>query len=484
MQIAVIQRVIGILLMLFSTTMLPPLLVSLIGGDGNQSPFIITLALTFFTGLIAWFPVHNRKEDLRLRDGFLIVVLFWTVLGLFGALPFYLDIIQPLSITDAVFESVSGLTTTGATVFPHIDGLPVSILYYRQQLQWLGGMGIIVLAVAILPMLGIGGMQLYRAETPGPMKDSKLTPRITETAKALWYIYLGLTVLCAISYWLAGMDIFDAISHSFSTVAIGGFSTHDASLGYYVDQPMVEVVATIFMLLAGANFALHYLAWRRVSLESYRLDEEFLTYLKVFLIIGAVTVLYLIYTDFFLSWDEAVRHGIFQAVSIGTTTGFTTVNYNHWPALLPVMLLFASFIGGCAGSTGGGMKVIRFLLLLKQGAREISKLIHPNAIFPIKIGGKPVKERVINSVWGFFATYVAIFAIMMLVLMMTGIDQVTAFSAIAASLNNLGPGLGDVSAHYANVGDVAKWVLCFAMLLGRLEIFTLLVLLTPAFWRK
>lgn len=484
MQFTVIQRVIGILLMLFSTTMLPPLLVSLIGGDGNHSAFLITLALTFLTGLFAWLPVHNSKNDLRLRDGFLIVVLFWTVLGLFGALPFYLDITSPLSITDAVFESVSGLTTTGATVFHHIDGLPASILYYRQQLQWLGGMGIIVLAVAILPMLGIGGMQLYRAETPGPMKDSKLTPRITETAKALWYIYLGLTVLCIIGYWLAGMNLFDAIGHSFSTVAIGGFSTHDASLGYYVDQPMVEVVATIFMLLAGANFALHYLSWRRMSLAAYRLDEEFLTYIKVFLVIGVVTVAYLLYVDFFLSWDEAVRHGIFQAVSIGTTTGFTTVNYDHWPALLPVMLLFASFIGGCAGSTGGGMKVIRFLLLLKQGTREIAKLIHPSAIIPIKIGGKPVKESVISSVWGFFATYVAIFAVMMLVLMMTGLDQVTAFSAIAASLNNLGPGLGEVSAHYADVGDVAKWVLCFAMLLGRLEIFTLLVLLTPAFWRK
>lgn len=484
MQIAVIQRVIGILLMLFSTTMLPPLLVSLIGGDGNHSPFIITLALTFSTGLLAWFPVHNRKEDLRLRDGFLIVVLFWTVLGLFGALPFYLDIVSPLSITDSVFESVSGLTTTGATVFSHIEGLPASILYYRQQLQWLGGMGIIVLAVAILPMLGIGGMQLYRAETPGPMKDSKLTPRITETAKALWYIYLGLTILCVIGYWLAGMNLFDAIGHSFSTVAIGGFSTHDASLGYYVDLPMVEVVATIFMLLAGANFALHYLALRRVSLESYRHDEEFLTYIKGFVVIGVITVLYLINTGFFLEWDEAVRHGIFQAVSIGTTTGFTTVDYDRWPPLLPVMLLFASFIGGCAGSTGGGMKVIRFLLLLKQGTREIFKLIHPRAIFPIKIGGKPVQEQVINSVWGFFATYVAIFVIMMLGLMMTGLDQVSAFSAVTASLNNLGPGLGEVSAHYGNVTDVAKWILCFAMLLGRLEIFTLLVLLTPAFWRK
>lgn len=484
MQLTAIQRIVGLLLMLFSTTMLPPLLVSLISGDQLQQAFLLAFSLTFFTGFVAWLPVHNIRKELRLRDGFMVVVLFWTVLGLFGALPFAIGNTPHLSITDAVFESISGLTTTGATVITGIDALPTSILYYRQQLQWLGGMGIIVLAVAILPMLGIGGMQLYRAETPGPMKDNKLTPRITETAKALWYIYLGLTISCAIAYWLAGMSAFDAIGHSFSTVAIGGFSTHDASMGYFYNQPMIEVVAIIFMLLSGINFALHFVSWRGTSLRPYYQDAEFRTYITILGIISIITVGYLHINHTFDDLGRTLLHGVFQVVSIGTTTGFTTSNYALWPGFLPVLLLFASFIGGCAGSTGGGMKVIRFLLLLKQGVREISRLIHPNAVIPIKVGGKALPDRVIDSVWGFFATYVAIFSILLLLLMMTGLDQVTAFSAVAASMNNLGPGLGGVALHYADLSDFAKWLLCFAMLLGRLEIFTLLVLLTPTFWRK
>jgi trk system potassium uptake protein TrkH len=484
MQLTAIQRIVGLLLMLFSTTMLPPLLVSVISDEHFHIPFVLAFALTFCTGMFAWLPARNVRNELRLRDGFVVVVLFWTVLSLFGALPFALGDNPHLSITDAVFESVSGLTTTGATVITGIDLLPSSLLYYRQQLQWLGGMGIIVLAVAILPMLGIGGMQLYRAETPGPMKDNKLTPRITETAKALWYIYLGLTIACALAYWFAGMSFFDAVGHSFSTVAIGGFSTHDASIGYFHDKPMVEVVGIIFMLLSGVNFALHFVAWRGVSLRPYYLDAEFRTYITVLGVIALITTVYLYINSTFEDLGHTVLHGIFQVVSIGTTAGFTTSNYALWPGFLPVLLLFTSFIGGCAGSTGGGMKVIRFLLLLKQGMREISRLIHPNAVIPIKVGGKALPDRVIDSVWGFFATYVAIFSILLLLLMLTGLDQVTAFSAVAASMNNLGPGLGSVALHYAGISDFAKWVLCFAMLLGRLEIFTLLVLLTPTFWRK
>jgi trk system potassium uptake protein TrkH len=345
-------------------------------------------------------------------------------------------------------------------------------------------MGIIVLAVAILPILGIGGMQLYRAETPGPMKDNKLTPRITETAKALWYIYLGLTVSCTIAYWLAGMSLFDALCHAFSTVAIGGFSTHDASMGYFQHMPLIEMVAIIFMLLSGVNFALHFLAWRGMNLKPYLHDSEFRTYVTVLGLITVVTVFYLHLNETFDDFNRTLLHGVFQVVSIGTTTGFTTSNYALWPGFLPVLLLFASFIGGCAGSTGGGMKVIRFLLLIKQGLREINRLVHPNAVIPIKVGGKPLPERVIDSVWGFFATYVAIFIIILLLLMLGGVDQITAFSAVAATMNNLGPGLGDVALNYSSLPDFTKWVLCFAMLLGRLEIFTLLVLLTPAFWRK
>jgi len=344
-------------------------------------------------------------------------------------------------------------------------------------------MGIIVLAVAVLPMLGIGGMQLFRAETPGPVKDNKLTPRITETAKALWYIYLGLTISCGLAYWVAGMSSFDAIAHAFSTVAIGGFSTHDASIGYF-NSTAIQLIAVVFMFLSGINFAIHFVAISRRSLKPYRRDAEFRTYAWVLLVVSLITIGYLQFTKTFSSTTESIVEGLFQVVSIGTTTGFTTAEYYTWPGFLPVLLLYVSFIGGCSGSTGGGIKVIRILLLVKQGARELKRLIHPNAQIVVKIGKKPLPENVIEAVWGFFAAYFAISALMILLLMASGLDQDTAFSAVAACLNNLGPGLGDVSQNFKSINDFAKWVLVLAMLLGRLEIFTLLVLFTPAFWRK
>lgn len=480
MNIYVAQRLIGILLTLFSFTMVPPILVGLWYGDGSVKTFVITLLVTLTCGVLVSLPVLNYRQEMRLRDGFLVVALFWTVLGLFGAQPFFLA--HSMSLTDAVFESLSGLTTTGATVIVGLDELPHALLYYRQQLQWFGGMGIIVLAVAVLPMLGIGGMQLYRAETPGPIKDTKLTPRITETAKALWYIYLGLTMLCGFCFWLAGMDLFDAVAHAFSTVAIGGFSTHDASIGYF-DNPAIMMTAVVFMLISGANFALHFLALRSRNPRIYWADAEFRAYIIAMSLVALITIVYLQLTETFEGL-EVLLHGIFQVVSIATTTGFTTSEYFAWPGFLPVLLLFTSFVGGCAGSTGGGMKVIRFLLLYKQGKREIIRLIHPTAQVPVRLGNKAVSEKVINAVWGFFALYIASFTFMLLALMATGLDQVTAFSAVAACINNLGPGLGDVGATFTELNDTAKWVLCFAMLLGRLEIFTLLVLLTPAFWRR
>jgi trk system potassium uptake protein TrkH len=405
------------------------------------------------------------------------------VLGIAGGLPIYLSGIYDISITDAVFESMSGITTTGATVIVGIDELPHSLLLYRQELQWLGGMGIIVLAVAVLPMLGVGGMQLFRAETPGPVKDTKLTPRITETAKALWYIYLGLTVACCLAYWLAGMSFFDALSHSFSTVAIGGFSTHDASIGYF-DSTAIQFIAIVFMLLSGVNFALHFTSIRNRSLRPYQRDAEFRTYILVLSVVSVITIGYLQLTHTFDSTAESIIEGLFQVVSIGTTTGFTTAEYYSWPGFLPVLLLYVSFIGGCSGSTGGGIKVIRILLLVKQGMRELRRLVHPNAQIAVKIGKKAMPEKVLEAVWGFFAAYFAISALMILMLMATGLDQETAFSAVAACLNNLGPGLGDVGRNFASINDPAKWILCLAMLLGRLEIFTLLVLITPAFWKK
>ena len=477
-----VQRILGLLLGLFSLTMAPPLAVAWIYEDGNVASFAIAMSLILGCGIVLWLPVRSHRRELRLRDGFLVVVAFWGVLGLSGAVPFLLLDEPEMSVADAVFEAVSGLTTTGATVISGIDSLPRSLLFYRQMLQWLGGMGIIVLAVAILPVLGIGGLQLYRAETPGPMKDQKLTPRITETAKALWYIYLGLTILCALGYRAAGMEWFDAVAHSFSTVAIGGFSTHDASLGYF-DSPAVEGVAMVFMILAGINFALHFVAWRARNPAAYFQDAELRAYAYFLAAMIASASAYLYVTGTFDSALGSLRAGAFQAIAFATTTGFTTSGYTAWPGMLPVVLLLSSFVGACAGSTGGGLKVIRVLLLVKQGLREIQQLIHPNARVSIKVGETALSDRVVGAVWGFFAVYVFAFVFLLIALMATGLDQVTAFSAVAACLNNLGPGLGAVGSNYADIGPAAKLLLSLAMLLGRLEVFTLLVILTPGFWR-
>jgi trk system potassium uptake protein TrkH len=479
----VVQRVLGLLLMLFSMTMLPPVAFSAAFRDGAWLPFVEGFALTFSAGVLIWLPVRRVRREMRLRDGFLVVASFWTVLGTFGAAPLYMADTLELSFTDAVFESMSGLTTTGATILTNLDELPKSILYYRQQLQWLGGMGIIVLAVAVLPMLGVGGMQLYRAETPGPVKDTKLTPRITETAKALWYVYLAFTALCGASYFIAGMDWFDALCHAFATVAIGGFSTHDASIGYF-DSATIDLIAILFMFLAGINFSLHFFAWRFIRIGHYTADMEFRAYVVILLGVCALVVGSLFVYGTYLNPGDTIINGLFQAVSIATTTGFTTDTFSGWPGAIPVALIFASFIGGSAGSTAGGIKVIRWLLIYKQGIREIVRLVHPSAEIPVKLGNAAVPARVIDAVWGFFSVYVVVFGAMMILMMMTGLDQVTAFSAVAATLNNLGPGLGDVAAGFMSLPDSAKWIAVAGMLLGRLEIFTLLVLISPTFWRR
>ena len=483
MQFSAIQRLIGALLALFSLTMLPPLAVSHIYDDGASTAFQGAFAFLLVSGIALWWPVRRFRRELRLRDGFIVVVMFWTSLGVSGSLPLFLAPHADVTLTDAVFESISGLTTTGATVFTGIDDMPKSMQFYRQFLQWFGGMGIIVLAVAIMPMLGIGGMQLYRAETPGPMKDDKLTPRITETAKALWYIYVSLTAACALGYWAAGMSVFDAISHSFSTVAIGGFSTHDASMAYF-NSPLIEAICVLFMLISGINFALHFVAWRGRQLRHYLKDSEMRFYLLVLFVVAILTTSELYLSGAYSSFGQSMRYAVFQTVSVSTTTGFTTTSFDSWPSFSPVLLIFASFIGGCAGSTGGGLKVIRVLLLLKQGMREITRLIHPSAQVSIKVGGAFIPYRVVDAVWGFFAAYVGVFVVLMLAVMATGLDQVTAFSAVAACLNNLGPGLGDVHLNYGQINDTAKWLLSIAMLMGRLEVFTVLVILSPVFWKQ
>jgi trk system potassium uptake protein TrkH len=477
-----VQQILGLLLMLFSLTMLPPVFVSAWYGDGTAAAFVSGFLVTLLASLAIWAPVRRASRELRTRDGFLIVAGFWTLLGGFSAAPLLFAARPAMSFTDAVFEAVSGLTTTGATVLTGLDTLPPAILYYRAQLHWLGGMGIVVLAVAVLPLLGVGGTQLYRAEATGAVKDTKLTPRITETAKSLWLIYVGLTVACALAYWLGGMTPFDAICHAFATTSTGGFSTHDASFGYF-PEPLLRSVAIVFMTLGGINFTLHFLVWHGRSPRAYLKDAELRAYLLV-IATAAVSIGVTLAATSHAPLPRAFGDAIFQVVSIITTTGFTTTEFHLWPGSLPVLMVFIMFIGGCGGSTSGGMKVMRWLLLYRQGVREVLRLIHPAAEIPVRLGATVVPQRVVDAVWGFFAIYVSLFVVLMLVLLSTGVDQVTAFAAVASSINNVGPALGEVAITFTTFAAVDKWVCILAMLLGRLEIFTLFVLISPAFWRR
>ena len=484
MQVRSLIRILGLLIAIFSSTLLLPAMVAAIYKDGGGLAFVQSFFSCLVLGLFLWYPNRKEFQELKVRDGFVVVAMFWIVLGSVGSVPFLLSERPDLSLADSVFESFSALTTTGATVITGLDDLPKAILFYRHLLQWLGGMGIIVLAVAVLPMLGVGGMQLYRAETPGPVKDSKMTPRIAETAKALWYIYLALTLACALAYWLAGMTPFDAIGHSFSTIAIGGFSSHDASMGYF-NSPLLNLICVFFLLVSAINFSLHFAAFskRGFKVNTYLQDPEFRMFIG-FQIVMVLIVFGVLYKEnIYATNEEALNHALFQAVSVSTTAGFGTDSFSGWPLFLPLLLIYSSFIGGCAGSTGGGMKVIRVVLLFLQGGRELKRLVHPRAVFSIRLGNKALPDRVVDAVWGFFAAYALVFVVCMLALLYTGLDDITAFSATVACLNNLGPGLGEVAAHYGNINDAAKWILVVAMLFGRLEIFTLLVLFTPAFWR-
>ncbi len=480
MRFLAVQRVLGALLMLLSLNLLPPTLIAWWYDDGEIVHFVLSLCAVFGVGLLCWLPTRRVRMELRTRDGFMVVTLFWVALGGLSSLPFVLG--PHLSLTDAVFESISAFTTTGATVMTGLERLPPSVLFYRQQLQWVGGMGVIVLAVAVLPMLGIGGMQLYRAETPGPVKDAKLTPRIAQSARALWLIYLCLTVACALGYWLAGMSPFDAVAHALSTLSTGGFSTHDASLGYF-DSVAVESVANVFMLLAAINFSVHYVALSRRDPRAYLRDVEVRGFLLLVAFAMVIFALTLWLCGYYPGFGTALRNSALQVVSVITSTGFTTADFSLWPLFLPTALIFVSFIGGCAGSTAGGMKVIRFQLLYRQAVQHVRQLVHSRALMPIKLGRHVVPEKVAAAVWGFFGVYVFTFVLIMLIVLGTGVDQVTAFSAVAASINNLGPGLGDVSTNFASLTPLAKWALAAAMLLGRLEIFTVVVVLSPAYWR-
>jgi trk system potassium uptake protein TrkH len=481
MRLTVIIRTLGILFLLFSTTLLPPIGISLYYGDGELEHFSVTFAIALAVGLLLWWPFRRDSHTIRSRDGFLIVALMWSAMSLLGSVPFMLAL--ELRFPDAFFESVSGYTTTGATVLVGLDQMSRSILFYRQEIQWLGGIGVIVLAVALLPMLGIGGMQLYMAETAGPLKHERFTPRLARTARGLVVVYSVITIACVVSYWLAGMELFDAVAHALTTVATAGYSTHDASLAFFDSVP-IEMVATVFMLIGGISYNEHFIAWRTLQLQRYGRDTQTRAFMLIVVVAIAVTTAVLFVTGAYGSFSESLRYATFEVVTVITTTGYGIADFSLWPLALPIVLIFTGLIGGCAGSSAGGIKVIRFVVLFKQVGIHIHRLIHPQAIRRMKVDGQPLSDSVVEAVGGFFAVYVVVFFIFMALAMMDGMDQVTAFGAVAATISNLGPGLGEVAITFADVSPHGKVMFAIAMLFGRLEIYTFLVLLTPAFWRR
>lgn len=464
--------------------MLVPLLISLALGDDARSAFDESFLATVVIGLVLWLTGRLHRRELKARDGFLLVVMIWLLLPVFGAQPllFYLP---GLSFTDAYFEAMSGLTTTGATVLSGLDGLPPSINLWRTQMHFIGGMGVIVLVVAVLPILGVGGRQMFKAETPGPMKDTKLTPRMTETAKGLWLAYMLLTAACILAFYAGGMSWLEALTHAFSVMGLGGFSSHDASLGYF-HSATLEAVAGGFALLAGINFATHFMALSGHSLKPYRYDSEIRWFLSVVLLSCLGLALLLWYLHVYPDFLTALRYATFNTISMATTLGLSTADYNTWPLFAGLWMLFLSSFSTSAGSTGGGIKMMRAILLYKQVYRELVKLLHPNAETPTKLGGVVVPNKIIYAVLAFMFIYVAAIVLLSFILIASGLDVVTAFSAVVATIDNTGPGLGRVGSAttYAALTDFQTWVCTFSMLLGRLELFTLLVVLTPAFWKK
>ncbi len=476
-----IFNLLGILLGIFSLSFIPPLVLAFIYNESGSDVFLYSFIFFSILGGGIWATTRQKNLSLNISDGFIITTLFWVVLACAGSIPFYF--FMGLGISDAIFESVSGITTTGATTIVGLDSLPKSILLYRQLLQWIGGMGLIVLAVAVMPALGIGGGQLYKMELPGSHGNQKLTPKITDSAKALWKIYVGLTVVCATLYLLSGMTLFDSIAHSLSTVAGGGFSTHDQSIGFF-NSALIESVCIIFMLLSAASFAVHYAAIFGGKPLKYFYDSEFRFFLSVVVLIIIVSLIVHIISNSYADIFSAFGATVFHVVSTVTTSGFTTENFSLWPGFLPYLLLVGAFMGACSQSVGGGIKAWRVLIMINQAYKEILITIHPNAVLSSKIGTKVIDAKIAEKVWGFFSIYVFIFMFLLMAMLGTGLSFETAFSAVGACLNNLGPGLGDVASNYANISEFGKFILCFAMILGRLEIFTLLVLFTPAFWRR
>ncbi len=479
-----ILNVLAFVVMLFAATMLAPLAVALVQGDRARVQFAIAIAVTLICGAALWYGTRRFRRELLPRDGFLLVTLAWTVLPAFATLPLLLDL-HDLSFTDAYFEAMSGITTTGATVLVKLDELPASINFWRCLLQWLGGMGILVLAVAILPLLGIGGTQLFRAETAGPLKEQKLTPRIAETAKGLWTVYAALSLACLLAYRAGGMTWLDAAMHMFTTMSLGGFSSHDASFAFF-ESPVLEWISVVFMLLASCNFALYFLVWRKRSLGVWLADPEARGTLAIMFAGSLAVAVYLLWKDVYPDWGTALRYATFNVVSIASTTGFASADFNLWPTFAPWTMLLMSGVATSAGSTGAGIKMIRFIVLLKQVQREMLRILHPRLVNPLRIRNAMVEDSVIFAVLAFMMLYGASVILLTMLLALSGRDIITAFSAIVACINNMGPGLNEVgpAANFAVLTDFETWVCTFAMLIGRLELMAVLVLFTPAFWRK
>ena len=481
MNLRLTLNLIGVLNLFLALAMVAPLAVSFIYADGTHWVFLLSIGWTLAGSLALVWANPRRKGEIRHREGMAVVALGWFTAGLFGALPFYIGGTFP-SFLDCFFEALSGFTTTGASVLTEIQSLPKAILFWRSLTHWLGGMGIIVLTIAILPFLGVGGMQLFKAEVPGPVAD-KLQPRITETAKALWKVYILFTVAETVLLCLGGMDLFDSLCHTFGTLATGGFSTKNASIGHY-NSAYFDVVITVFMLLSGINFALHYQALTG-NLKDFWRNSEMRFFIWVFVIASAIITVS-IWSEGLYSFGNAIRYAAFQVASIVTTTGYATADYEKWPYITQIVLVILIFIGGSAGSTGGSIKCMRIMLLLKHAYRELRQLIHPRAVIPVKLQGVTVADEVLHSVWGFFILFMALFVLASIALAAMGLDLATSFTAVAATIGNIGPGLGTVgpAENYAHLPYAAKAILVLCMVLGRLEVYTVIILFVPEFWKK
>ena len=475
-------RMCSVLVILFSLSLLPPIGVALHFDEAQADTFIDAMLLLITGGGAGLLLTRRTSAPLRQRDGFLVVVLFWVVFAACGAVPFVIDPGIHLRFVDAMFESVSGITTTGATVLSGLDAQPRSIVYYRAQLNFLGGLGIVVLAMALLPYLGVGGAKLYQSETPGPMKEDRMTPRLADTAKSLWLIYSGITLICALAYHLAGVPWFDAVCYAMSTMSLGGFSTHDASLGFY-DSAAVEIVGGVFSLLAAANFALYFRMIQARSIRPWLKDVEYRFFLVVFGAVAAITIATLWLSGTYAPW-EATYHGFLQSASVFTGNGINTVGYPvDWPAAVCMLLIVSSFFGGCVGSTSGAIKAMRFLLLWREVKREIMQLIHPHAQLSVRLARHSVPDAAVQAVVTFVSLYLISTCVFTLLLTFTGLDPVTAFGTTAGCINNMGIGYGGTGGGFGGINDAAKWIMSVAMIWGRLEVLPVLVILSRSYWR-